>query len=316
MEIKDLITEITDEGRPLTSSHLADLSRITAADMPALKAVWRGIEVKRRRQIIARLIELARDSVELTFDLIYGYALRDTDAEIRVGAIDGLWDNEDPTLIKTFIDLMERDVSYDVQAAAASALGRFAMLAECEEIRAEYREQLGTALLSTIDSRDKPVEVRRRALESVAPLSLPAVREAIKKAYDSRDERLVTSAVYAMGRTCNKAWLPVIYKELDNPNAEIRYEAASACGEIGVIDSVSHLLERVNDADTEVRLAVIQALSKIGGAEAKKGLQKIALDPGDAIREAVEQALAEIETMEDVTLFEVDVPGDRDDKRN
>jgi HEAT repeat protein len=79
---------------------------------------------------------------------------------------------------------------------------------------------------------------------------------------------------------------------------------------------VSRLLEHIHDLDTEVRLAVVQALGKIGGNEAKKGLQKVARDPNDAVSQAVEQALAEIETMENMTLFELDLPGDRDDNRN
>jgi len=316
MNIKDLMKEIADADKPLVNSHLAELSRITGTDMPLLRATWRGIDVKRRRQVITRLVDLARDSVELIFDPLYKFALSDADAEVRTSAIDGLWENEDPTLIKTFTDLMQKDASYDVQAAAASALGRFAVLAECEEIRGEYRTTLGRVLLATIDDTVKPVEVRRRALESVAPLSLPAVREAIKKAYDSRDERLVTSAIYAMGKTCDEAWLPIVYKELGNPNAEIRYEAAGACGEIGDEASASRLLEHIHDSDTEVRLALVQALGKVGGNEAKKGLQKIARDPNDAVRQAVEQSLAEIETMENMTLFELDLPGDRDDNRN
>lgn len=313
--MKDLIKEIADSEKPLVNSHLADLSRLTAPDMLLLKSVWKSIDVKRRRQIVTRLAELAKDSVELTFDLVSKYALSDPDAEVRTAAIDGLWENENPLLIKTFIRLTENDASYDVQAAAASALGKFVVLAECGEIRSEYAGQLGMALLATIDNTGKPVEVRRRALESVAPLSLPSVREAIKKAYDSRDERFVISAIYAMGRTCDEAWLPIIYKELGNPNSEIRYEAAGACGEIGDESSVARLLERIHDPDTEVRLAVIQALAKIGGKEAKNGLKKVIRDPNDAVRHAVEQAISEIETLENMTLFEMDMPGDRDDSR-
>jgi HEAT repeat protein len=316
MEMKDIIKEIADADKPLVNSHLAELSRLTATDMPLLKSVWKSIDVKRRRQVITRLAELAKDSVELTFDLVYKYALSDPDAEVRTASIDGLWENEDPLLIGKYIRLMESDSSSEVQAAAASALSKFAVLAECGEIRSDYTGPISTALLATIDNTGKPVEVRRRALESAAPLSLPAIREAIKKAYDSRDERFVISAIYAMGRTCDEAWLPILYKELDNPNAEIRYEAAGACGEIGDESSVSHLMEHIYDSDIEVRLAMIQALAKIGGKEAQRGLQKVARDPNEAIREAVAQALSEIKTMENMTLFEMDLPGERDDNRN
>ncbi len=195
-------------------------------------------------------------------------------------------------------------------------MGKFAVLAECGEIRESYKTIISRALLNRYNDTNKPVEVRRRALESAAPLSLPSVRESIKKAYDSRDERLTISAIYAMGRTCDDSWLPIIYKEMSNADAEIRYEAASACGEIGTEASAPHLLEHIHDTDIEVRMAVIQSLGKIGGIEAKKGLQRIAKDPNPAVSEAVEQALSEIETMENMTLMEMDTPGEIDDRRN
>ena len=316
MPITKIIEEIANSKKALVSSHLADLSQISATDMLVFKKTWAVINTERRRQIMTRLGELAKDNVELNFDLIFRHALADSDTQIRITAIEGLWENEDPLMIQTFIKIMENDASNEVQASAASALGKFAVLAECGEIRESYKTILSRALLNKYNDTNKPVEVRRRALESAAPLSLPAVRESIKKAYDSRDERFVISAVYAMGRTCDDSWLPVLYKEMSNADAEIRYEAANACGEIGTETSVPHLLEHIHDADIEVRMAVIQSLGKIGGIEAKKGLQRIAKDPNPAVSDAVEQALAEIDTMEDMTLMEMDTPGEIDDRRN
>jgi HEAT repeat protein len=316
MPITKLIEEIANSDKPLVASHLTDLSQITATDMAIFKRAWTTINTERRRQIITRLGELVKDNVELNFDLIFRHALADSDTQIRISAIEGLWENEDPSMIQTFIKIMENDTSNEAQASAASALGKFTAMLEYGEIRESYKTTLGRALLNKFNDTSNPVEVRRRALEAGAPLSLPSVRESIKKAYDSRDERFVTSAVYAMGKTCDDSWLPVLYKEMANADAEIRYEAANACGEIGLEASVSHLLEHVHDTDIEVRMAVIQSLGKIGGIEAKKGLQRIAKDPNPAVREAVEQALDGIETMEDMTLMEMDTPGEIDDRRN
>ncbi len=316
VSIKNIIEEIANTDKPLVSSHLADLSQMTITDMPVLKRIWGTINIERRRQIISRMAELTKDNVELNFDLVFKHGLSDPDTEVRAGAIDGLWDNEDPSLIRIFIDLLQNDASYDVQASAAAALGKFAVLAECEEIQKSYKTTLSQALIEIIDNTSKPAEVRRRALESVAPLSIPAVREVIRKAYESRDERFIVSAIYAMGRICDNAWLPILYKEMDNADAEIRYEAAGACGKIGMEESVPHLMEHIHDADVEVRMAVIQSLAKIGGSEAKINLQRIARDENRAIREAVEQALSEIETMEGMTLFQMNVSGEQNDKRN
>jgi HEAT repeat protein len=316
VSIHNLINEIADNDRKLTSSHLADLSQMSMSDLPVFKKTWGMINITRRRQIISQLTELVKDNVELNFDLIFRHGLSDPDDEVRATAIDGLWENNDPLLIKKFINLMQNDTSDSVQASAAAALGKFVLLVECEEIRQSYKTTLSQALLTIIDDIKKPVEVRRRALEAIAPLSIPAAREAIKKAYESRDERFTISAIYAMGRTCDDAWLPILYKEMDNADAEIRYEAAGACGEIGVEESVSHLVEHIDDPDIEVRLAVIQSLAKIGGSEAKKSLQRITRKDNIAIREAIEQALGEIETMEDMTLFQMTTSRDHDDNRN
>jgi HEAT repeat protein len=316
MVISKIIEEIKNTEKPLLSSHLIDLSQMTANDFGVFRKAWSEIVVQRRRQIITRLAELVKDNVELNFDLIYKHGLYDSDVQVRAGSIEGLWENENPSLIHTFIKMMNDDSSPAVQASAASALGRFSVLIECGEIRESYKAGLSQALLKTYHDTNRPVEVRRRALESVSALILPAVKDSIIKAYESRDERFITSAVFAMGKTCDTSWLPLLNKELANADAEIRFEAASAIGEIGSEASVPYLLEHINDDDVEVRMAVIQSLGKIGGTEAKKSLQRINRDTNLAVREAVEQALAEIETMKNMTMMEMDSPGELDDRRN
>ncbi len=301
--MKNLLAEIADSSKTLKSGHLADLSQLSAADLPLLKQYWSGINTERRRQILARLVELAHDNVELGFDVLFKFALRDSDAEVRVHAIEGLWESEDPALVQVLINMLEQDPSDKVQAAAAVALGRFALMVELGAIRPEYGEKICKSLLATLENETKTTEVRKRALESVAPISITEVKAAIRKAYESRDERFMVGALYAMGRTCDENWLPVLFRELANADAEIRYEAAGACGEIGNEDAVFHLAEIIHDPDIEVRLAVIQALGKIGGNEAKKVLQREADDSNEVIKEAVNQALSEIAAQQDLTLF-------------
>jgi len=301
--MKNILSEIADSSKPLKSGHLADLSLVSSTDLPLLKQIWPEIDVERRRQIISRLLELAHDNIELGFDTVFKFALDDLDAEVRSLSIEGLWENEDPALIQSFVQLMETDVSEKVQAAAAVALGRFALLVELGEIRQEYHDAIYRPLLSMVDDKSKSIEVRKRALEAIAPMSTAEVRSAIKKAYESRDDRLMVGALYAMGRTCDEAWLPVLFREMGSADAERRYEAAGACGEIGDEDAVSHLAEIIHDPDIEVRLSVVQALAKIGGNEAKKVLQRESNDPKQAVREAIEQALSEIAAQQDLTLF-------------
>jgi HEAT repeat protein len=311
--VKDIIAEMADTNKGLVNSHLANLSQMTSGDVQDYAQVWKTIELKRRREIIIRLIELTTDSVELNFDSIFKSCLNDPDADVRSEAINGLCENEDPSLISSLIDLLNTDPFEKVQVSAAMALGRFALMAELGSISPRYGNLVGNVLLAIASDNSKSIEVRRRALEAVATLSTQQVKAAIKNAYESRDERLAISAVYAMGRNCDLRWLPILIKELNSSDTEMRYEAVCACGEIADEDTIQYLLPITNDTDIDVRLAVIQALGKIGGNEAKQYLQKNANDPNEAVREAIEQALNEISIQNDMTLLQmVPEPGNHE----
>jgi HEAT repeat protein len=296
---------MADTGKALVNTHLAGLSDMGAADIKNFRQVWKTIEPKRRREIIMRLNELASDSVELNFDNIFLSSIRDPEADVRSEAINGLWENEQPALIPLLIDLFNNDPEEKVQATAAQALGRFALMAEINSIAPKYAIQVGQALLDVFNDRNKSVEVRRRALEAVSPLTTEQVKIAIKTAYESLDERLKISAVYAMGKNCDTKWLPFVLKELKNSDAEIRYEAVTACGEIADEDIMQYLIPAANDEDIDVQLAVIQALGKIGGNEAKLYLQKHADEPNEALRDAIETALKEISILGDMNVLDI-----------
>ena len=274
LPIEKTIAGLIDPEKPLLNSNLIKLSALNSEELKLLEQSWPVIEPKRRRQITSRLVELAESNLELNFDDVFKKCLTDQDAEVRSESIQGLWESEEVSLIHPLIELLERDTSEKVLATAATALGKFAMLAELGKLRPCHTEKISHALLSTITDMDKPVEVRRRALEAAAPLSLPQVSQAIMEAYHSYDLKLKASAIYAMGKNCNYRWLPFLFEELTSPHPEIRYEAAGACGELGEKEAVPSLIELICDPDVDVQLAAIQALGKIGGSEAKECLEQ------------------------------------------
>ena len=145
-----------------------------------------------------------------------------------------------------------------------------------------------------VNSQAKPIELRRRALESVSAFSLPAIAEAIKAAYVSGNHESKMSALFAMGRHCNTAFMPILTAELSSDDAETRYEAVSALGEMGEEGAVSHLLELLDDKDSDVQMAVIRSLGEIGGLQAKKVLEKCLTSPNEAIAEIAADALEEL----------------------
>ena len=222
LPIEETITELANSDQPLLNSRLTELSNLSPEELQIFKGSWTAIEAKRRCQIVYWLVELTEENLILNFDNIFRYCLRDKDSEVRQKAIEGLWENEDASLINPLIDLLEQDSSEKVQAASATALGKFVILAEHKKLRSCHLIRIQEALLPVISDEHEPIELRRRALEAIAPVCLPQVRTAIMKAYQSPDSSFKISAVYAMGKNCDHSWLPILLKELANANAEVR----------------------------------------------------------------------------------------------
>lgn len=302
------IAELSRGDYNQPNPRLINLSNLTAAEEKLLAQTWAGVETKVRRQIIQQLVELAEDNVGLNFDNIFRYCLSDSDADVRTKAIGGLWECEDVLLIAPLIERLNQDSSEEVQIAAATALGNFALLAEFNKIRSQYASLVAHSLLSTVGNKSKSVAVRCRALESVAALSRPEVRDAIERAYHSANRELKASAIYAMGRNGDISWLPILIPELSSADANMRGEAAAACGELAEKEATPYLVQLIDDVDAEVALAAIQALGKVGGAEAKKRLQQLLAEPEETIKQAAREALDELEAEEGPFSFGIEQP--------
>lgn len=305
LPIEEIITDLRDSSQSLRNSRLVELSSLNSEELELWERAWANIKPKRRRQIIYRLVELAEDNFELNFDSIFRNCLKDQDAEVRSKAIEGLWESEDASLISSFVNLLEQDGSENVQAAAATALGKFAMLAKLNKLRSSHTSKVCQVLLGVVSDKNRTVEVRRQALEAAAPLNLPQVEKAIREAYQSHNRQFKISAIYAMGRNYNRSWLSILSRELSSADAEIRYEAVGACGELGEEAASPYLIELIGDPDVDVQVAALQALGKIGGGGAKECLQKCLNNPSEVIRQVAEQALCELETEESPFTFRV-----------
>jgi HEAT repeat protein len=179
------------------------------------------------------------------------------------------------------------------------------MLAELNKLRSSHTSKVCQALLGVISDKNRTVEVRRQVLEAVAPLNLLQVEKAIRTAYQGHNRQLRISAIYTMGKNCNRSWLPILLKELSSADAEIRYEAVGACGELGEEAASPYLIELIGDPDVDVQVAALQALGKIGGGGAKECLQQCLNNPSEVIRQVAEQALYELEAEESPFTFRV-----------
>jgi len=282
----------------LSMSKLYALSAPTRDDMRAFAEAWPAIHAGRRRHIIENLVEIAEANVRVDFRPIFRHVLDDPDAGVRTMAIDGLWEDEASDLIERFCFLLDNDLSASVRASAAQALGKYVLQAELEELDHEPAERIRVILQDVFYDRSEDVQVRRRALESIAYHDDAGAREIIRSAYEETPHDMQVSAIFAIGRSADPSWSDIILMELDNPSPEIRFEAARAGGELGLRQAVPALLDLLLDPDREIQEAAIWALGQIGGERARDALNLLmqADDPG--LAEAAEEAFAELLLME------------------
>lgn len=299
------LAELRDESKPIVPSKLVNVSNLSPEELLLFLDVWINMGFKRRRQIVHNLVDIAEDEPKLNFNAIFEACLCDPDEIVRVKAIEGLWEYENNSVIDRFITMLKEDCQELVRAAAAQALGRFALLAELGKLRPDDSAKVEKALIRTIDDQEEGLEVRRRAIEAISPLSLPEVAEIIQKAYQNEDTKIRVSAIYAMGRNCDPMWLPTLLKELGNPDTEMRFEAAVACGEIGEEEAVPHLMGLIHDLDTQVQQSAIAALGIIGGSEAEAALSEFLNHPEEHIRAAAEDALEALGLGKDPISFRI-----------
>lgn len=258
---------------------------------------WQRFGLDRRRHIMRLLAELAEEQVRLDYRPVFRACLADQDPEIRVLAIEGLWEDDHEQMMDRLIRMIH-DPAGEVRAAALLSLARFAYRAEIGELALEACERLHTALLDAADDPEQPLEVRRRAIEALGYFAgSREAQAAIGRAYSMDDILMRESAVLAMGRSMRPSWFPYIERELKSPSPALRYEAARAVGEIGEDGRalLPSLLPLVEDDDTEIALAAIWALGQVGGPDARRILKRIAQSRDETRAQAAQDALAELD---------------------
>ena len=298
MALGDVIPQLLDASCELKPSLLGRLSGLAPDEQRELLGIWGDIPTARRLMIIRAVTGMAEDNIEMEFTGLLCAALGDDDAPVRASAAAGLWETGDRTVIAPLTAMLASDESHEARAAAASALGHFAELAEAGKLIERDAATVRSALLRALEDESEETAVRRRALEAVAPMRHPDVPGWVRWAYQSGEPLLRQSAVYAMGRTCDPVWLPVVVAEFGSDVAALRFEAANAARELADAKTLPYLHELTNDDDPQVALAAVHAVGGIGGTAARK-LLKHYVEQGDAaLSEAAQEALRVLEADE------------------
>jgi len=309
MSFRELLWKALGQSDPLPLNDLHLLSGMMPEEARIFVEWWSLVSVERRQQLLHALVELAESNFEMDFGAVLRHCLDDEDEEVRRTAVEGLWEDESPSLVQPLVEMLLEDPSVVVREAAAISLGRFAYLAEMGELDTQRSAMIGEALLSVVHNSREDMVVRRRAIESIAHLSVDNLRLIIDAAYGDEARLMRISALFAMGRSADTFWRGTVISELSNDDPEFRSEAARACGELMARAAVPVLSRLVEDRDGEVQQAAIWALGQIGGEQAREILFTCCESDDDLVQKSAEEALAELElgaASLDMLTFELD----------
>ncbi len=293
-DLEILLAQLAEEERTARSVNLTRLSDLPRAEVARFGLAWRQLSPARRLELVSLMVEQAEVNIHLNFHAVLRECLNDTDAQIRRLAIDGLWEDEKPTLIGRLVALLTDDPVPEVRAAAATSLGRFVLLGALGEIAEASADEAEGSLRFAWARVHESKEVRRRALESLAYATDSTVSDLIETAYDDEDDLMRQSAVFAMGRSADRRWIRPVLAELRSRDPAMRYEAAVSAGELGLTAAVQRLIQLMGDSDSSVREAAALALGKIGGREAKRALEEALDSEDERLAQAAEDALEEL----------------------
>lgn len=293
--LHDVLAELRDGD--FSEARVARLSDLSREDGRILARTWPDFPEDTREAIVRRIEEVSEERLDVNFRRALRVALDDPSATVRQLAVSALWEEDSTDLLGRFEELLEQDPSEDVRAQAAAALEPYVARAAEGELESEEADRLRDLLLRAT-SPNEPLVVQRRALEALGPLgSDPQVRDLITEFYESDEQALRTSAIYAMGRSLQSEWMPDILAELENDEAELRYEAARAAGAMGSQDALPGLLSAARDEDAEVRHAAIAAIGQIGGRGGARALERLAEDAEEADLELIESTLEDVNSL-------------------
>ena len=307
MSLEPFIQNLADPSSQVPSGDFVELSDLSPAELGLFARTWFTIPADRQLWVVSTLVELAEDSAELDFHAIFKMCLKDGGEAVLEKAMEGLWEQEDRSVIPYLTDILLSDRGPSVRAAAAVALGKFPLLVQEGKLLPKDRESVHDSLMAVLEDPEQPPEVRRRSLESIAPFNTSDIQSYVSWAYNNGDLQLKSSSIFAMGRTGEPSWMPLLIKEIQNPEPTIRYETAHAFGELGEEDAVPHLIILLEDDDYLVQLAGINALGQIGGPLAKKVLLHCVQEGDASLEDAARAELENIEFLEDPMAFNSEV---------
>jgi HEAT repeat protein len=296
IDFYELLALLKTSEEPLSRRTLSAMSNLEPQQIAAVQQVWQTLSDERRIELARKLHALAEDNVDLEFRDIFRFCLRDSSDAVRAAAVEGLWEDDSPRMLRALLQMMQ-DPASRVREAVLLHLSRFAYYAALKELKPEDAAAVHAALLQAASDATQPTDIQRRAVEGLGYFAdSAAAQAAVEQAYASPKLPLRESAIVAMGRSMRHEWFPVFERELRSSSPVLRYAATQAVGELAEEGQplLGALLPLVDDEDHEVAQSAVWALGQVGGQDAERILKRLARSKKDWLRQAAEDALSEL----------------------
>jgi HEAT repeat protein len=314
--LQKLLDALLDTEQPFPARYLYRLSDLDSVELKSLAEIWPKLPAWRKVALMEDVEQVGDKNTLLSFEALGSFAVLDGDPQVRTLAVRALWEYEEPRLASVFLNLLETDPAVEVRAAAAGGLGKYVYLGEVEDLPKKTLRKIEESLLRSLNGEDEAI-VRRNALEALGYSVRKEVPALIEAAYKSDDQEWTASALYAMGRSCDEHWSPMVLAMLDSLLPKLREEAARAAGELEIHAAVPHLLELLDDPDQDARLAAIWSLSQLSGEGVREALEEIAEDTDDAEELSfIEEALDNLSFTEETQSLPLIDLYDEDDEED
>lgn len=302
-----ILNALLDNSKNFPPRYLQFFSDIDPASLNSLMEIWPRVDSTRKLFLLKGLESLAESDTLVSFEDLGRALVNDEDADVRASAIRLLAESDDPKLVSTYINILQKDPGLEARLEAATLLGEYVMLGELEELDESVHHKIEDALLAVLNGRDE-AHLRRRALEAMGYSSRPEMRTVIESAFAREDPEWIVSALVAMGRSSDQQWEDHVISKLVDEDSRIRLAAVRAAGELSLASARKILLDMLGaeEDDDEVMNAAIWSLSQIGGEDVRTYLEAL-LDQAedDESLDFLENAIENLAFTEDLERFEL-----------
>jgi len=278
----DVINNLLDNSKPFSSQFLLFFSDLSLDDLEKIKPIWPEVDRERKCNLLKDLESLMEANTLASCDDFGYFALQDHDPRVRSQAIPLFWECSNIKLIPIFINLLQNDSDSEVNASAASALGKFVLLGELEEIPEKSANKVQDLLINEY-LKIEDDSIKQRILESLGYSSNKKVNHFITNALKMNDKKWHLSALLAISRSANNIWGKVVLEKLSDLDTDIQIEAVKAAGELEIESAKEQIIEIMDSSspDEELYIQAIWALSKIGGNDIKDLFEKMIEESDD-----------------------------------